>query len=103
MAQITTTKDRQPSAVAGDLATKGQGATLRLVQTTMPTPTKHAASGSAAAEMIRGSSTLLQFWLEQANKQAAFTAQTLRKLATVSGWRERLEIQTPSSVAASHG
>ena len=93
MAQITTTKDRQPADAERDLAAKGQGATLRLVQKTAPTATRHPASGSAAAEMIRGSGTLVHFWLEQANKQVADTAQTLRKLAAASGWRERLEIQ----------
>ena len=93
MAQIATTKDRQPADAARDLAAKGQGATLRLVQKTAPTATRHPASGSAAAEMIRGSGTLVHFWLEQANKQVADTAQTLRKLAAASGWRERLEIQ----------
>ena len=43
--------------------------------------------------MIRGYGTLVHFWLEQASKQVACTAQTLRKLATARGWREGLEIQ----------
>ena len=94
MAQIATTKDHQPADAARDLAAKGQGTTLRLVQTAAPTATKHPASGSAAAEMIRGNGTLVHFWLEQASKQVACTAQTLRKLATARSWQERLEIQS---------
>ena len=95
MAQIATTKDHQGPARTRDLAAKGQGTTLRLVpKTAAPTATKHLASGSAAAEMVRGNGTLVHFWLEQANRQVACTAQTLRKLATARGWRERLEIQS---------
>ena len=93
MAQITTTKDHQPADAARDLAAKRQGTTLRLVPKTAPTATKHLASGSAAAEIARGNCTLIRFWLEQANRQVACTAQTLTKLATARGWRERLEIQ----------
>src|SRR5215207_3543674 len=82
MAQIATTKDHQGPARTRDLAAKGQGTTLRLVpKTAAPTATKHLASGSVAAEMIRGSGALAHFWLEQASKQVACTAQTLRKLA----------------------
>src|SRR3954453_3659631 len=82
MAQIATTKGHRPADAARDLAAKGQGTTLRLVpKTAASTATKHLAGGSAAAEMIRGSSALAHFWLEQASKQMACTAQTLRKLA----------------------
>ena len=94
MAHIATTKDQQPADAARDLAVKGQGTTLRLVpKTAAPTATKHLARGSAAAEMVRGNGALVHFWLEQASKQVACTAQTLRKLAIARGWRERLEIQ----------
>ena len=93
MVQITTTQDHQPAGAAPNLAGKGQGTTLRLVHTT-PTATKHPVSGSAAAEMSRGNDTLLYFWLEQASKQVACTAQTLRKLATARSWQEGLEIQS---------
>jgi hypothetical protein len=94
MAHIATTKDQQPADAARDLAVKGQGTTLRLVpKTPAPTATKHLARASVAAEMVQGSGALAHFWLEQASKQVACTAQTLRKLATARGWRERLEIQ----------
>ena len=93
MPQIVTTKDPQPAEVARDLAAhQGSGTTLRLVQTAPPT-TQHPARGSAVAETIQGNGTLVHFWLEQASKQVACTAQTLGKLATARGWRERLEIQ----------
>jgi hypothetical protein len=57
------------------------------VQTAPPT-TQHPASGSEAAVTIQGDGTLAHFWLEQASKQVACTAQTLAKLATARGWRE---------------
>ena len=103
MARITTTKDHQPADTARDPAGKGQGTTLRLVPKAAPTATRGPAGGSAAAEMIRGSGALAHFWLEQASKQVACTAHTLRKLAATRSWRERLEIQSASSAAASHG
>ena len=95
MARIATTKDHVPADAARDPAVKGQGTTLRLVPKAAPTATKHLAGGSSvAAEMIRGSGALAHLWLEQAGKQVACTAQTLRKLAAADGWRERLEIQS---------
>ena len=93
MVQITTTQDHQPAGAAPNLAGKGQGTTLRLVHTA-PTATKYPASGSAAAEMSQGNDTLVHFWLDQASKQVACTAQTLWKLATARSWQERLEIQS---------
>jgi hypothetical protein len=92
MPQIVTTQDPQPADVVRDLAAKGSGTTLRLVQTAPPT-TQHPASDSAAAVTIQGNGTLAHFWLDQAAKQVTCTAQTLGKLATARGWRERLEIQ----------
>jgi hypothetical protein len=93
MAQIVTANDPQPAEVArGPAARQGSGTTLRLVQAAPPA-SKHPANGSPAAEMIRGNGILAHFWLEQAIKQVACTAQTLGKLATARGWRERVEIQ----------
>ena len=92
MVQFTIVNDHQRPGASRDLAAKGQATTLRLVQTA-PTATKHPASGSAAAEMIRGNDTLIHFWLEQASRQVFCTAQALRKLATAGSWQESLEIQ----------
>jgi hypothetical protein len=116
MAQIATIKQHPPTAAvadravdaAPDLAPKGQGTTLRLVQKTASTTPKELAGGRAAAslrrfadlpartasDMIQAGGALARFWLEQANQQVARNAQTLRKLAAARGWRERLEIQS---------
>ena len=78
MTQVTTRTITPPPHVTWPPKVRNA---LRLVHTAPPA-TKHLASGSAAAEMLGGHGILVHFWLEQASKQVACTAQTLRKLAT---------------------
>jgi hypothetical protein len=120
MARIARTKNRQPVEAAAepiadripgttrDMAEKGTGTTLRLIEETAApaedmargspdagqqsvVPTTHAA---AAFGMVEAGGALAGFWLEQVNEQVALNARTLGKLAAARGWRERLEIQS---------
>jgi hypothetical protein len=120
MARIARTKNHRPVEAAAepiadripgttrDMAEKGTGTTLRLIEETAASaedmarsspgtalqgmvPPTHAA---AAFGMVEAGGALAGFWLEQVNEQVALNARTLRKLAAARGWRERLEIRS---------
>ncbi len=123
MARIARTKNHRPVEAAAepiadripgttrDMAEKGTGTTLRLIEETAApaedmvrsspgtalqgmVPPTHAAAAAAAFGMVKAGGALAGFWLEQVNEQVALNARTLNKLAAARGWRERLEIQS---------